>query len=45
MAARGARSGGGAVALSGATFRDVLAYVMPRPAELRWQGIPWQTDL
>ncbi|MDQ3703580.1 MAG: hypothetical protein M3442_22065, partial [Chloroflexota bacterium] len=40
-----ALGGGGAMALSGATFREVLGYVMPRPEELRWQGIPWLTDL
>ena len=26
-------------------FRDVLAAIRPAPDELRWQGIPWQTDL
>jgi hypothetical protein len=27
------------------TLRDWLTYVRPRPEEVRWQGIPWQTDL
>ena len=26
-------------------FRETLAYIRPKPAELRWQAIPWQTDL
>jgi hypothetical protein len=26
-------------------FRDLLAFVRPKPEELRWQSIPWQTDL
>ncbi len=27
------------------SFREWLAYVRPRPEEVRWQSIPWQTDL
>ncbi len=27
------------------TFRDLLMAILPRPEELRWQAIPWQTDL
>jgi hypothetical protein len=27
------------------TFRDLLSYIRPKPGELRWQAIPWQTDL
>ncbi len=27
------------------TFRDLLAFILPRPEELHWQAIPWQTDL
>jgi hypothetical protein len=27
------------------TFRELLAFVRPRPEEVRWQDIPWQTDL
>ncbi len=26
-------------------YRDVLEYLQPSPGELRWQEIPWQTDL
>ncbi len=26
-------------------FREWLAYVRPRPEEIRWQSIPWQTDV
>ncbi|MGH2561428.1 MAG: hypothetical protein ACRDJH_20375 [Thermomicrobiales bacterium] len=26
-------------------FRETLAYVRPKPDELRWQEIPWQTEL
>ena len=28
-----------------ARFRDLLAYIKPQPEEVRWQSIPWQTDL
>ena len=27
------------------TFRDIIAAVQPHPDELRWQAVPWQTDL
>jgi hypothetical protein len=26
-------------------FREILDYVQPKPDEVRWQAIPWQTDL
>ena len=26
-------------------FRDLLTYVLPRPEEVRWTEIPWQTDI
>jgi hypothetical protein len=26
-------------------YRDVMAQVLPRPDEVRWQEIPWQTDI
>jgi len=32
-------------ALDGENFRDYLAFIRPRPEELRWRAIPWQTDL
>jgi hypothetical protein len=31
--------------LDAKTFREWLAYVRPRPEEVRWQDVPWQTDL
>ena len=40
-----AQSGGSCGALDGTTFREVLAYVRPKPEEVRWTAIPWQTDL
>jgi hypothetical protein len=27
------------------SFRDLLAAILPRPDEVKWQEIPWQTDL
>ncbi len=27
------------------TFREVMAYVQPRPEEMSWASIAWQTDL
>jgi len=27
------------------SFRDVLSFIAPRPEEVRWEEIPWQTDL
>jgi hypothetical protein len=33
------------ITLDQTTFGDLLAFVRPRPEELRWQAIPWQTDL
>jgi hypothetical protein len=29
----------------GMPFREALAYIRPKPDEMRWQEIPWQTDL
>lgn len=26
-------------------YQDILEYLRPSPGELRWQEIPWQTDL
>ena len=28
-----------------ATFRDTLAFLTPKPEEMKWASIPWQTDL
>jgi len=28
-----------------ATFRDTLAVLAPKPEEMKWASIPWQTDL
>ncbi|HEY8745309.1 MAG TPA: hypothetical protein VIU62_19645 [Chloroflexota bacterium] len=28
-----------------ANFRELIAYVRPRPEETKWLDIPWQTDL
>lgn len=33
------------VTVDAKTFRELLAYIRPQPGELRWQRIPWQTDL
>jgi hypothetical protein len=33
------------MAVHAGSFREWLAYVRPRPEEVRWQTIPWQTDL
>ncbi len=27
------------------SFRELIAYVSTRPDEVRWEEIPWQTDL
>ncbi len=32
-------------ALDATTFREVTAFVLPRPDEMQWASIPWQTDL
>ncbi len=24
---------------------EMLAYLRPKPAEMRWRAVPWQTDL
>ncbi len=26
-------------------FQETLAFIRPKPSELRWQEIPWQTDI
>jgi hypothetical protein len=26
-------------------YKELLAYVLPRLEEVRWQEIPWQTDI
>lgn len=31
--------------LDSASLREVLAFLRPRPEELRWREIPWRTDL
>jgi hypothetical protein len=31
--------------LDAAAFRDLIAYVRPKPEESKWLEIPWQTDL
>jgi hypothetical protein len=36
---------GGARKIDEANFRELLAYVLPKPDEVKWQAIPWQTDL
>ena len=36
---------GGAPVLAATTLDQMLAYVKPRPEEVRWTSIPWQTDL
>lgn len=28
-----------------ANFRDLIGSIRPKPEELTWQEIPWQTDL
>ena len=32
-------------ALSPSTFHTFLTHIKSRPDELRWTGIPWETDL
>lgn len=27
------------------SFREALAYVLPRAEDMKWASIPWQTDL
>jgi hypothetical protein len=34
-----------ALHLDAAAFRDLIAYVRPKPEESKWLEIPWQTDL
>ena len=36
---------GSAGAVDATRFRDLLAYIKPRPEEVRWTAIPWQTNL
>ena len=31
--------------LDEANFRDFATFIRPQAAELRWQAIPWQTDI
>jgi hypothetical protein len=31
--------------LDTSAFRELMAYVRPKPEEVRWQSIPWQTDV
>lgn len=31
--------------IDGTNFRAVIDYLRPRPDELRWQDVPWQTDV
>ena len=38
-------AGSGSIALDQASVRELIAFIRPRPDELRWQTIPWQTDL
>lgn len=34
-----------AAASSAPAFRETLSLVLPRAEEVRWQEIPWQTDI
>lgn len=34
-----------AAPISEETYRETLDFVTPRPAEMKWASIPWQTDL
>ena len=36
---------GAHVSVDGQAFRETMAYVLPRRDEVKWQEIPWQTDL
>ncbi|HEX2184013.1 MAG TPA: hypothetical protein VHN78_00735 [Chloroflexota bacterium] len=40
-----ATAAGGVPALGGESFRAWLDYVRPKPEEVKWQAIPWQTDI
>lgn len=31
--------------LDAAAFRELIAYIRPKPEESKWLDIPWQTDL
>ena len=33
------------VSLDAETARAIRALVLPRPEEMSWQGIPWQTSI
>ena len=33
------------ITLDQTTFRELIGFIRPRPEELRWRAIPWQTDL
>ncbi len=37
--------GNGGVTPGPGDFRELIAFLRPRPEELRWREIPWQTDL
>ena len=27
------------------TFAEILSFVLPKPDDMKWASIPWQTDL
>ena len=31
--------------LHAASFDGLMAFILPRPGEMAWASIPWQTDL
>ena len=37
--------GAGLTPVDAASFRDLLTYILPKPDEVKWQEIPWRTDL
>ena len=39
------REGPQAKPLDAETFRETLAFLTPKPEEMKWASIPWQTDL
>ena len=40
-----ATAGHDAPAVDDETFHELNWYVRPKPEEVKWQSIPWQTDL
>jgi hypothetical protein len=38
-------NGGAVTAVDAGQFRELLAFIRPKPEELRWQSIPWQQDI